>query len=276
LESNAVIAYAYLIGWRLVRLMPEKLALKLFYAIGDYTFRKNGKSVKRLRKNMHRISGLSGRDLEVLTRNAMNSYMRYWCETFRIPDWSKDRIVNNVELVNGHLLTDALDSGKGAVVALPHSGNWDHAAAYFLSRGYKAITVAERLKPERLFRAFLKFRQNIGLEVLSTDMRTIPTLIQKAKDGYIIALVADRDLSENGIEVDFFGEIAKMPAGPILISQRAGVDLIGAFIIYTENGIKIFFEKLELNVQAEANFFAANLKRHPVDWHMLQRIWIND
>ena len=271
-----MIAYAYLIGWRLVRFMPDKLALKLFYAIGDYTFRKNGKAIKRLRSNMQRISGLNGAELDQLSRSAMRSYMRYWCETFRFPDWSKDRIMKNVELVNGHLLTDPLDSGKGAVVALPHSGNWDHAAAYFLGRGYKAITVAERLKPEKLFQAFLEFRQNIGLEVLSTDMRTLPTLIQKAKDGYIIALVADRDLSTNGVEVNFFGETAKMPAGPALIAERAGVDLIGAFIIYTESGIKIYFEKLDLNVQAAANFFEENLRKYPVDWHMLQRIWIND
>ena len=173
-------------------------------------------------------------------------------------------------------LLDQLDAGRGAVVALPHSGNWDHAAAYFLGRGYKVITVAERLKPERLFKAFLDFREKIGLEVLSTDMRTIPTLIKRAKEGYIIALVADRDLSSNGVEVNFFDGIAKMPAGPSLIAERAEVDLIGAFITYTSNGIRIVFEKLDKNVQSEADFFARNLKTNPVDWHMLQRIWIND
>ena len=269
-------AYAYLIGWRLVRLMPERLAYRLFYFIGDYVYRRGGKPVSRLRSNMAKVSGLDGTNLDELTKSAMRSYMRYWCDTFRFPDWSTSRIMDSVELVNGNVLTDQLDSGKGAVVALPHSGNWDHAAGYFLGRGYKLITVAERLKPERLFKAFLKFRENIGLEVLSTDMRTIPTLIQRAKDGYIIALVADRDLSSNGIEVDFFEGIAKMPAGPALIAERAGVDLIGAFVTYTNSGIKIVFEKLDKNVQAEANFFAKNLKINPVDWHMLQRIWIND
>lgn len=184
--------------------------------------------------------------------------------------------MGTVELVNSEVMTAPLDQGKGVVVALPHSGNWDHAAAYFLGRGYKVITVAERLKPERLFRAFLQFRENIGLEVLSTDMRTVPTLIQKAKTGFIIALVADRDLSANGVEVNFFGGTAKMPAGPALIAERAEVELIGAFITYTESGIKIRFEKLACEVQAQADFFAQQLEAHPVDWHMLQRIWIND
>lgn len=267
-------AYAYLIGWRVVRFLPEKFAYKLFYAIGDYVYRRNGKSIKRLKSNLQRVTKLDGVELDNLTKDAMRSYMRYWCDTFRFPDWSKSRIFDRVELVDSHFLTDPLDKGKGVVVALPHSGNWDHAAAYFLGRGYRAVTVAERLKPERLFQAFLKYRQDIGLEILSTDMRTVPTLIDRAKNGFIIALVADRDLSSNGVEVDFFGGTAKMPAGPSLIAERAEVDLVGAFISYTSLGIKITFSKLEKNVQAQANFFATEIAKRPVDWHMLQKIWI--
>jgi len=67
-----------------------------------------------------------------------------------------------------------------------------------------------------------------------------------------------------------------MPAGPVLIAERSDVDLVGAFIIYTNKGIKIYFEKLEKNVQATADFFEKYLKQYPVDWHMLQRIWIED
>ena len=225
---------------------------------------------------MQRVSGLSGSGLEDLTKAAMRSYMRYWCDTFRLPDWTATKIDRDVELVNAEVFTGPLDAGKGVVVALPHSGNWDHAAAYFLGRGYKAATVAERLKPERVFQAFLKYREELGLEVLSTDMRTVPTLIQRAKEGFIIALVADRDLSARGVEVNFFGATAKMPAGPSVIAEKAGVDLIGAFISYTDTSIKITFEKLELTVQSQANFFERELRKHPVDWHMLQRIWLND
>ena len=112
--------------------------------------------------------------------------------------------------------------------------------------------------------------------MLSTDVRTIPTLVTRAKEGQIIALVADRDLSSHGVEVDLLGRTAKMPAGPMAIAKKAEVDLVGAFIIYTATGIKIYFEKLEYSVQAEADFFGKYLKLHPVDWHMLQRIWIDD
>lgn len=269
-------AYAYLIGWRVVRLLPEKIAYRLFYLIGDYVLKKNGRSIQRLRFNMKKVSNLQGTQLDVLTKEAMRSYMRYWCDTFRMPDWSASKINRDVELVNAEVFTAPLDAGRGVVVALPHSGNWDHAAAYFLGRGYKAVTVAERLKPERVFQAFLKYREKLGLEVLSTDMRTVPTLIKRAKEGFIIALVADRDLSSRGVEVEFFDSKAKMPSGPAVIAEKAGVDLIGAFITYTPTSIKIVFKKLDYSVQAQASFFESELKKNPVDWHMLQRIWIND
>jgi lauroyl/myristoyl acyltransferase len=271
-----VSAYAYLIGWRIVRFLPEPIAYRLFYSLGDYVYRKNGKGVRRLRSNMQQVSNLTGQQLELLTKDAMRSYMRYWCDTFRLPDWSAKKIDLEVELVNGEALTTPLNEGRGVVVALPHSGNWDHAAAYFLGRGYRAVTVAERLKPERVFQAFLNYRQQLGLEVLASDVRSIPTLIKRAEEGYIIALVADRDLSSNGTEVNFFGKRAKMPAGPMVIAQKADVDLVGAFIVYTKKSIKIYFEKLEKSVQAEADFFAKHIAAHPVDWHMLQRIWLDD
>jgi lauroyl/myristoyl acyltransferase len=270
-------AYIYFAGWRIVRWLPEKTAYTIAYAVADFMTRKNGKSVKRLRTNLQRTQPeITTLDLELLTFQAMRSYMRYWCDTFRMPDWSPAKINFEVELVNGEYLTDPLDNGRGVVVALPHSGNWDHAAAYFLGRGYRAVTVAERLKPEKVFQAFLKYRQELGLEVLASDMRSIPTLIKRAEEGCIIALVADRDLSANGTPVNFFGKSAKMPAGPVVISQKANVDLVGSFIVYTDNSIKIYFEKLEKSVQAEADFFAKHIAAHPVDWHMLQRIWLDD
>lgn len=268
-------AYAYLLGWRIVRYLPEKVAYRIFYAIGDYVYRRNGKAIKRLRSNMQRVSNLEHQQLESLTKDAMRSYMRYWCDTFRFPDWNRVRISQSVKLVDAHLLTDPLDRGEGVVVSLPHAGNWDHAAAYFLDLGYKVVTVAERLKPEKLFQAFLRYRQDIGLEILSTDMRTVPTLVQRAKSGFIIALVADRDLSANGVEVDFFGAKAKMPAGPIVVSKEADVDLVGAYIGFTDIGIEITFKKLEKSVQAQADFFQSQISRNPVDWHMMQRIWLD-
>jgi KDO2-lipid IV(A) lauroyltransferase len=224
-------------------------------------------------------------DLDLLVFRAMRSYMRYWCDTFRFPDWSAKRVRETVTVTNEHLLIDAIAAKTGVIVSLPHAGNWDHAGAYFCAKGIPLVTVAERLKPEKLFLKFLEYRQNMGMEVLPLDGRVLATLAQRLRQGALVALVADRDLSRTGINVDFFGGPSRMPAGPALLALKTNAPLITAFVFYTETGIHIDFklivlpsagseaEKVAEIVQMTAKHFEEGISEHPEDWHMLQRIW---
>ena len=281
-------AYLYFAGWRLVRWLPESTAYKLAYSVSDFLVKRNGKSVQRLRSNLSRTQpGMTALDLDLLVIEAMRSYMRYWCDTFRLPDWSKERIIKTTSVTNEHLLTDAIAAGTGVIVAVPHAGNWDHAGAYFCAKGIRLVTVAERLKPEKLFLKFLAYRQAMGMEVLPLDGRVLSTLEERLNEGALVALVSDRDLSRSGIEVDFFGGTARMPAGPALLALRTKAPLITAFVTYTQSGVHIEFrniilpssgdESTKVNeiVQMTAQYFADGISENPQDWHMLQRIWID-
>jgi phosphatidylinositol dimannoside acyltransferase len=286
MNFDFVVASGYFAGWRIVRALPEKFAYATFRAIGAYALSRNGARVKRLRSNLQRVCpNISKAEMDDLMRRAMSSYMRYWCDTFRSPDWSRERIAATVTVSGEKLLTDPMKNGTGVVVALPHAGNWDHAGSYFCGMGLPLVTVAERLKPEALFNKFLEYRQNIGMEVLALDSRSIATLMQRAREGALIALVADRDLSKSGVNVSFFGHPARMPAGPALLAIRTGIPLITAYVSYTATGIHIVFNSVEIPssgseeqkisqvVQRCADLFAEGIASSPQDWHMLQRIW---
>jgi KDO2-lipid IV(A) lauroyltransferase len=286
--KDRLVLSAYLCGWWIVRTLPEKTAYKFFWSLGEFFHRRNGKSIQRLRSNLHIVQPkLDAVGLETLVAQSMSSYMRYWCDTFRIQNWSTDRIRKTVTTTNDHLLLDPMRDGRGVVIALPHSGNWDHAGAYFCSLGVPLVTVAERLKPEALFQKFLKHRESMGFEVLSLDSRSFATLVRRAKEKRLIALVADRDLSQSGIDVQFFGENARMPAGPALLSIKTGIPLVVAHVSYTDTGIHIDFHSVEVptsgteseriasTVQLTADLFARGISEHPEDWHMLQRIWVD-
>jgi len=226
-------------------------------------------------------------DLELLVYRGMRSAIRYWCDTFRFPDWSLARIQNTVTATNEHLLLDAIAAGKGAIITVPHAGNYDHAAAYFCGKGAKLVTVAERLKPEALFKKFMEYRAAFGMESLPLDARVIPTLIQRLRAGCVVALAADRDLSRSGIDVSFFGGTARMPAGPAVLALKTDAPLLCAMVSYTEDGIHIDFEivpiptsgtdseKIAMIIQSSADLFAKGIAQHPQDWHMMQRIWID-
>ena len=279
-------AYLYFIGWRIVRWLPEETAYQLAYKAADFLVKRNGKSVQRLRTNLARTQpDITALNLDLLVVDAMRSYMRYWCDTFRFPDWSSQRIAQTVSVTNEHLLLDAIAAKSGVIVALPHAGNWDHAGAYFCQKGVRLVTVAERLKPEKLFLKFLRYRESMGMEVLPLDGRVLETLADRLREGALVALVADRDLSRSGIDVDFFGSPARMPAGPALLTIRTKAPLITAFVSYTDAGVHIDFkmvilpssgsekEMVQEIVQMTAQHFEDGIGRYPQDWHMLQRIW---
>jgi KDO2-lipid IV(A) lauroyltransferase len=285
---ESFVAILYLIAWRVVRWLPEKIAYGLFYKMGRVLAKREGKSVARLRSNLARVKPeFTVSQMDTLMQASMRSYMRYWCDTFRFPDWSNERMRQTVEVHDEHLLMDAIAAGTGVIVALPHAGNWDHAGAYFCSKGVKLATVAERLKPELLFRKFVAHREAMGMEVLALDSRSIATLAKRLREGGLVALVADRDLSQTGVTVNFFGGLARMPAGPAVLALNTGAPLLTAYVSYTQKGIHINFELVQVSqtgtqpervqetVQRCADNFAKGIAEDPEDWHMLQRIWVD-
>ena len=288
MKSDDLVAGAYFVGWRIVRWLPERSAYQFFSFVADRVSSRNGKSFQRLVSNLARVKPeFSETQLRSLAEQGMRSYLRYWCDTFRSPDWDTKRIQSTVTVNDVDLLLEPLRNKRGVIVALPHAGNWDHAGSFFCSKGVPLVTVVERLKPERLFRKFLEYRQAIGMEALPLDGRVMGTLATRLREGKLVALVADRDLSKSGIEVNFFNGPARMPAGPALLAIRTGADLLTAFVSYTETGIHIDFRKVEIpsgedeadrvkqTVQLCANNFADGIAEHPEDWHMLQRIWVD-
>jgi len=280
----------YLFAWKVIGVLPEKSAYKLANKISDQIFNKNGKGVKRLRNNYKRVlTSISNDELEALTKEGMRSYLRYWFDTFRLNKWSKSRIIQTTFVVRENLLRDPIQKKNGCIIALPHAGNWDHAAAYFCSTGIPITAVVEKLKPEAIFKKFLAYRQSIGIEAISHREKTIPILLERLNQGKLVALVADRDMSRNGIEVNFLGGIAKMPAGPAILAVKTGSPLVTAYIRYIDKGIEITFdetiklpvtgseeEQIRIVTQSMADNFAKRIKDSPVDWHMLQRIWVDE
>jgi len=287
LKEGASVAL-YFSAWRVVRWLPENTAYRFFDFVADFAVKRNGKGIQRLRSNLVRVKpDANSSEIAVLLGISMRSAMRYWCDTFRFPDWSRSRTIDTVEVVNENFLLDAIAAKRGVIVSLPHAGNWDHAGAYFCDKGIKLVTVAERVKPDALFQKFLSYREAMGMEVLPVDGRVIAVLAQRLREGHLIALVADRDLSKSGITVDFFAGKARMPAGPAVLAIKTGAPLITAFVSYRRKGIHIEFtqveipttgtqeEKVQKIVQNCADEFARGISAYPQDWHMLQRIWID-
>jgi phosphatidylinositol dimannoside acyltransferase len=286
----------YAAGWGLVKSAPRGMTARAFRAAADAATVRNGGGVRQLRKNLRRVVGpdVSELGMDHLVGEALRSYSRYWLETFRLPKMDKQAIVERVdaETMGAEHLAAALERGKGAVVALPHMGNWDVSGLWLVAQHGRFATVAERLEPESLFDRFVEYRESLGFEILPlTGGARAPfdVLRERLRENSVVALVADRDLSHTGIQVDFFGEATRMPGGPAMLAATTGAALLPCSMWFTPDGgwgqrinppLCVPDGRLRDQVpaitQALAHVFETDIAAHPADWHMLQRLWLGD
>ncbi|WP_116048867.1 phosphatidylinositol mannoside acyltransferase [Amycolatopsis palatopharyngis] len=280
----------YAAGWRLVRMLPAPVATAAFSLGADLAARRDGAGVRQLRRNLARVVPQADRaELDELTRRALRSYARYWQEAFRLPAMDPAGIVAGVQQgISGvENLDAALAEGNGAVVALPHSGNWDAAGMWLVDHSGTFTTVVERLEPESLYQRFVAFRESLGFEILpaSGGAASFRTLLRRLRENRVVCLVSDRDLSGAGLPVTFFGEPTRMPAGPARLAASTGAALLPVGSWFTDDGWGIRIhprirvnarEEVPAATQALADVLAGDIAAHPADWHMVQRLWLAD
>jgi len=285
---------AYVAVWRTVRFLPSAVTWPVFAAGAGFAARRRGAGVKRLAANLRRVVGedMPAVEFDALVRRALRSYARYWQEAFRLPARSHEQRLHGFRLGGSEMLAANVAAGTGSIVALPHGGNWDAAGAWVAANGWPITTVAERLKPEAMYERFLEFRRSLGMEIVPLtggDRPPLDILAERVSAGAVVPLLADRDLSARGVEVTFFGGRTRMPPGPALLALRTGAPLYVAHMWYEPDAPVGELEgplplpadgpldaRVRALTQVVADRLAAGIARHPQDWHMLQRMWLDE
>jgi phosphatidylinositol dimannoside acyltransferase len=300
-----LVSAAFGAGWGLVCRLPESWARALFNFGADVAWRRQGPGVRVLEGNLVRVIRTSagdslppsefGAELRALSREVMRSYARYYLETFRLQIIPDERILSgmhaNMEQLD--LTLEYMSNGRGVIYALPHMGDFELAGRWVILAGAGSFTtIAERLKPEAVFQKYLTFRQGLGMEVAPTTGGPHPfgVVAQRLRAGKLACIVADRDLSDTGVEVDFFGERALFPAGPAALAVQTGAALmpVGCWFVgedewaaHIHDEIAVPAEgdrkqKVAAMTQAMARAFEQEITEHPEDWHMLQKLFVGD
>jgi len=299
--SERLTGFAYRLGWKLICRIPASWGRSVFMLAAEIAWRRQGPGVQVLEANLRRVlsytehtQDVDGQELRNLSRAALRSYARYWFETFRLPAIPIEQIMAGMHInPEGEAeLFANLKAGRGVIVALPHMGNFEQAGAWVVQEGAgKFTTVAERLRPESVYEAFVRFRQSLGMEVLPLTGGQTPfgTLSQRLRAGGLVCLVSDRDLKESGIEVQMFGEQARIAATAALAVHTGAALLPTATWFEGEDewGARIYPEipvpetgtrpeKIAAMSQQLAHHFEIAIAEHPQDWHMLQRVFTAD
>lgn len=292
--TDAATVVGFRVGWSLIRRMPERSALGLFDRIADLTVARGGGA--RLRANYATVRPeLDDAALDRLVREGMRAYMRYYCEAFRLPVLTPDELAARVRVEGDGPVREVLAADGSLVCFLGHLGNWDLAGAWGAVHLGPVTTVAERLEPEEVFEEFLAFRTGLGMTIhpLTGGDPPFPLLRQAARRRGLIPLLSDRDLSRDGVEVDFCGEPARMAAGPAALALAERRPLFPVSIRHERVGrrwgIVITFhdpvpvpasgttrDKVTAMTQACADVLGETVRTHTADWHMLQPVFTKD
>jgi len=283
----------WLAAWRFVRRLPEPAATFLGRAGGLLFYRLDARRRAALRANLRQVLGprMPARRLERVVRKGFVSYGRYWVEAFRLEDLSQAEVCRRMALEGREHLEKALAAGHGIVFATPHLGNWDVGGAWLAANGYPTTVVVERLRPVEVYERFVAYRENLGMRLLPLDhgSETLRQVIRALRDGQLVALVCDRDLTGGGVPVTVFGRQATMPGGPASLALRTGAALLPC-AIYQDRARPGWWEAIVLPplrvepsgdnradvaalTQALATSFERLIAWAPEQWHVLSEYW---
>lgn len=289
LVYHAYVAFSLVARW-----LPERLAYGLAHAAGNYQARRAKGKGTQIERNLARITGLplGSEELHAVVRESFRSYARYWLETFRAVREGGEFFLERVEPSGFDYLKDRLDRG-GAVVLIGHLGNWDAAGAWAGAVGWRVHTVAEALRPKRMFDFFVEHRARLGLVIYPAEAGVTSRLISAVEDGALVPILGDRDLKGTGVPVDFFGEEATFPRGPAAIAMRTRVPLIFAGIRGRQMDDGRWGWAIDINPPMELppeddpggvdqlakkaiGELEAFIRSYPAEWHVFQPFWTAD
>jgi lauroyl/myristoyl acyltransferase len=265
--------WAFRAAERAATTLPEPAGRRLFARLGRLAHDTLTGVRATVAANQAQVLGVDATSplVRAATREAFDLYARYWYDTFHIRGLPRSELDRRTRMEGVDHIDAALADGKGCVAVLPHMGNWDVPGHWLAVRGYPIAAVAEVLKPPRLADLFVRHRERLaGL----------------LADNWVVALVADRDLSGRGVEVEMFGATRRLPAGPALLSITSGAPLLVCPAYTTPDGWFVRIgEPLSVprtgdtraDVRALSREMARAFERaiagRPPDWHMFQAAW---
>ena len=230
-------------------------------------------------------------NLQRATAAAFSSYARYWLESFRLPALSELTLDRGIDVPAYHHVEEALERGNGVILALPHLGGWEWAGFWMATVNRLPITVVvEPLQPFELFEWFADFRERLGMRVVPLGPDAGREVLGALARNEIVCLLCDRDITGDGIEVNFGDERTTLPAGPAMLALRSGAALLPTAVYFRPRGRHLGTVRPPIDVtrhgrlrddvtavtQSLADELTTLIAAEPHQWHLFGPNWPSD
>ncbi|MCX6998608.1 MAG: lysophospholipid acyltransferase family protein [Kiritimatiellaeota bacterium] len=227
-----VVEYALLRGLTaLAGALPHRVALALAGALAALA---RGPARRRLRAAAARVAEVYGerftpRARRIIVRRAWRHLFCNAVEVMRVPRMTRNWI--NRVVVHSEMQTvfDSMQAGRGAIIAVPHMGNWELAGVAAQLYGARVMIIVRRQK-NPLTNAYLnQLREYTGVEAWQREGRDFSGLVRSLKEGKVLAILPDLRAKTNAIRVNFLGHQADIPGGMALFARESGAPIVPAY-----------------------------------------------
>jgi KDO2-lipid IV(A) lauroyltransferase len=246
LTATAVIAVATLAAH-----LPESLLWWLTDRAGSIAYRVSGSRRTRARRNLRRVvewmaandvgpesyrkAATDSRALEAIVRSAFRNHARYYGELARTPRcnarWVEERLV----IEDRDRVEAELAQRRALILVGMHFGAIELPGFVAAQRLGEVVAPMEFIDNERLQRYISRTRASVGLRHVTLE-EAGHELLAALRRNEPVGLIADRDLTGGGIEVELFGGRTKIPAGPVLLVAQTGAPMYVSGVRRTSPG----------------------------------------
>ncbi len=227
-------------GLKVLLHLPERLIWTVADLSGAVSYRFSTARRNRARRNLRRVlewmaangqgsesnraAASDPRALEALVRSAFRNHAHYSMELARAPKFTRSWVGERLVVENPEEVEACLVPGKALILIGLHFGAIEVPGIYALQHMGKIVSPMETVANARVQRYLFSTRDTIGIRIVTLEEAGVE-LLAALRRNEAVGLVADRNLTGNGLEVEMFGSPTKIPAGPILLNAETGAPM---------------------------------------------------
>jgi KDO2-lipid IV(A) lauroyltransferase len=278
----------YRIGQFIALHLPLTIGYKIAVFCSDVHYIFADKDRRSVRENLKVIfPEKSEREIRRIRIRMFRNFAKYLVDFFRFSKLDLEYIKRNIKIENIHYINESLSNGKGVITLSAHLGNWELGAVVIALLGYPFWAVALPHKYKKIDDFFNSQRQSKGVRVIPLG-KAVKSCFNLLKENKIVALVGDRDFTEKGVVIDFFGKSTFFPEGPAAFSLKTGAIIVPGFMVRNEDdtftlkmekplGYMPTYDKdrdLIRLIERYKIIIENYIRKYPDQWYMFRRFWI--
>jgi KDO2-lipid IV(A) lauroyltransferase len=281
--------YLYRLGQFIALNLPLKSAYKVAIFLSDLRYIFARKDREEVKGNLRAIfPEKTDKEIRMIRIRMFRNFAKYLVDFFRFQKIDKGYIKDKIRIENMHYFDQAIARNKGVVVLTAHLGNWELGGVVIAVSGYPFWVVALPHKQKKVNDFFNFQRESKGIKVIQLG-KAVRTCLNILKENKMIGLVGDRDFTEKGVILDFFGKPTFFPEGPAAFSLQTGASIVPGFMI--RNPDDSFTLKIEKPFESKSSgnkkndirnailwykdIFEKYIKEHPDQWYIFKKFWVS-